>query len=240
MMQSDPHRPPADVALSDEEIVVRVLGGEAWRFEQIIRRHNRRLFRVARAIVRNDAEAEDVMQESYVRAYAHLRQFEGRASFATWITRIAVHEAFARVRRVRQQKNFVDDGNLEEPTAGKMSMVPPNPERRAAERELGAMLEAAIDGLPAHFRTVFVLRAVEGLSVVEAAECLDLAEETVKTRFFRARGLLRDALAERFEALAPDAYEFHLVRCDGIVEAVMGRLGLPTDLAARAVSSTSR
>ena len=197
---------------SDEAIVVRLLRGETPLFEVLMRRHNQRLFRAARAIVRDDDEAEDVMQEAYVQAFSKLSQFEGRAKFSTWLTRIAVHEALARVRKRRPQVDAE-----EEPVVTTML----NPEDAVASRELGQMLSPLVDALPEAFRTVFVLRAVEGLSAAEVAECLDVPEETVRTRYFRARR----ALQLQLMASVSDVYQFHLLRCDRIVAAVLARVG---------------
>src|SRR5262249_48099345 len=153
-------------------------------FELVMRRHNRRLFRVARAITRSDSEAEDVVQEAYVSAYAHLADFAGNAAFATWLTRICVHEA---LRRKRKNARIESADERTESILGEGSMSfadeTPDPEARAWSRELGALLETAIDGLPETFRVVFVMRAVEQLSVAETAACLEIPEETVKTRF---------------------------------------------------------
>src|SRR4051794_14032750 len=176
--------------LSDEEVVARVLAGETGMFEIVMRRHNQRLYRVARAILRDDGEAEDVMQDAYVRAYEHLKDFAGRARFSTWLTRIAVHEALARSRRSKRFESL--DQHTEEPS---MSTNPgASPEQQASDVEMRALLERAVDALPDEFRAVFVLRAVEGLSGAEVAECLGIAEETVKTRLFRARARLQEML----------------------------------------------
>lgn len=212
---------PTMSALTDEEIVARVLAGETRLFELIMRRHNQRIYRAARAIVRNDGEAEDVMQDAYVRAYAHLREFEGRARFSTWLTRIAVHEALARSRRGRRF------GPLDDKETQSMSTAPSStPEQQASDGEIRTVLEKAIDSLPDEFRSVFVLRAVEEMSGAETAECLGIPEETVKTRLFRARARLQERLLEALEPAAPRAYEFHLSRCDRVVAAVLSRLGV--------------
>jgi RNA polymerase sigma-70 factor (ECF subfamily) len=200
---------------SDEVVVARVVRGESALFEVLMRRHNQRLFRVTRAIVRDDDEAEDVMQDAYVQAYFKLNQFEGRAKFSTWLTRIAVHEALARVR-----KRHPDVDPEAEPVVSSM----PNPEDAVSSRELGQLLEPLVDALPEAFRTVFVLRAVEGLSAAEVAECLAIPEETVRTRFFRARRALQLQLEQQLMASVRELYEFHLLRCDRIVEAVFARL----------------
>ena len=212
--------------LPDIEIVRRVRGGETALFEILMRRHNQRLYRVARAIVKDEAEAEDVMQEAYVNAYAHLHQFAERAQFSTWLTRIAVYEALARVRK---RKNLTEyDENLE---AGEQTMTGIgfsaaswDPERQASNAELRALLEAAVEGLPRGYRVVFVLREIEGLNTAETAESLGLTEETVKTRLHRARALLREELFQRAGIATSYAFEFHLSRCDRIVQTVLDRI----------------
>jgi RNA polymerase sigma-70 factor, ECF subfamily len=214
--------PPAGGRLSDEEIVARVRAGDVEGFECIMRRYNQRLYRTARSILRDEREAEDVVQETYVRAYAQLHQFEGRAAFSTWLTRIAVHEAIGRVRQ-RGRVVLLGDADPDEVRMG--SPWPPSRvEEAVASRELAAALEASIDALPDAFRTVFVLREVEELSTAETAALLDLREVTVKTRLHRARALLRKGL----EAGIRDAYPFGNTRCDRIVAAVFERIGSPS------------
>jgi RNA polymerase sigma-70 factor (ECF subfamily) len=213
---------PPEGEPTDEELVGRVRAGERHLFELIMRRHNRRIFRAARAIVRDDDEAEDVMQDAYVRAYEHLGEFEGRARLSTWLTKIAVYEALARARRGRRQEPL--DTLADEPPA--MPTQPtPGPEERAIDAETRRLLEGAIDELPEDFRVVFVLRAVEEMSGAEAAECLGIPEETVKTRLFRARGRLQESLLRRLKPAARAAFPFHLSRCDRVVEAVLRRIG---------------
>jgi len=195
-----------------------VRAGERSLFEIIMRRYNQRIYRAVRAITGNDGEAEDVMQDAYVRAYAHLDQFAGRASFATWLTRIAVHEALA---RRRHGKRFVDLDDVM-PT---LAFPGRGPEQRATDRELGATLQEAIDELPPSFRTVFVLREAEGLSTAETAESLGIPPETVKTRLHRARSLLRHRLWARAGRLSGGVFEFGAGRCDRVVAAVLARIG---------------
>jgi RNA polymerase sigma-70 factor (ECF subfamily) len=209
--------------LTDEEIVARVRAGEPRLFELIMRRYNQRIYRAVRAIVREDGEAEDIMQDAYVRAYAHLADFEGRALFSTWLTRIAVHEALARLRRQRRFQPL--DDQTHETQAPMPSPLRFSPEQQASDGEIRTILEKAIDALPDDFRSVFVLRAVEEMSGSETAECLGIPEETVKTRLFRARAKLQQLLLEALEPAAQGAYAFHLSRCDRVVENVLGRLG---------------
>lgn len=202
---------------SDEDVIARVLAGDTGHFELLMRRYNQRLYRTARAITRDDSEAQDVVQEGYVRAYTNLAQFAGRASFGTWLTRIVVHEALG---RLRQPGRFVDA----EETMPLLPSNTPGPEEQASTRELARALENAIDALPSAFRAVFMLRDVEGLSTAEAAECLELNEQTTKTRLHRARMLLRDHLASRTQAALPRAFEFAGARCDALVANVLARI----------------
>ncbi len=209
--------------LTDERIVARVLGGETALFEQLMRRNNRRVYRAARAILRDDREAEDVMQDAYVRAYEHLRDFDGRARFSTWITRIAVHEAFARARRARRVHESLDslpEDHVMPPTAE------PTPEQRTSDVELRGVLERAIGRLPDDFRVVFVLRAVEEMSGTETATCLGIPEDTVKTRLFRARARLQEILLAELEPSVTSTFDFVAPRCDRVVAEVLRRLGV--------------
>lgn len=211
---------PLPQTATDEELVARVCSGELDSFEILMRRHNSRLYRAARAILRDDSEAEDVMQDAYVRAYEHLHEFAGRARFSTWLTRIAVHEALARVRR---RKRF--DSLESEPEERQMpTRSETSPEQQAGDLEMRPMLERAIDALPPEFRAVFVLRAVDEMTGAETAECLGIREETVKTRLHRARGRLQEMLLESVEPTLSTVYDFHLSRCDRVVAAVLRRL----------------
>lgn len=233
MPQPDP-RPtsPAQPALglADHDLVARVRAGDAAAFELIMRRHNRRLFRLARSVLRDAAEAEDVVQETYVRAFAKLDTFEGPDGFAAWLARIAYNEALGRARgweRVVSLHDYVGDGDGDGDVRHieTMTAPQPDPERLTGSGELRRLLEHAIDALPDDFRVVFVLRAVEGMSVAETAQALSIPPETVKTRFHRARLRLQESLGARFEALMPSTFEFGGERCDRIVERVLARLG---------------
>lgn len=219
-MSASPAVLTTSTALSDEEIVSRVLDGETPLFEVLMRRHNERVYRAARAILREDREAEDVMQEAYVNAYTHLDQFGGRAKFSTWLTKIAVYEALARARR-RRRYEPLDDNSVEAfmPVASS-----PDPERQAFGHELGALIESAIDSLGDGYREVFVLRQVQGLSTAETAQILDVSEDVVKTRFSRARQSLQRDLLDRTGAAAASAFTFGQARCDRVVEAVMSQI----------------
>lgn len=207
---------------SDEEVVTRVLAGETALFEIIMRRYNQRLYRVAHSILRNEAEAEDVMQDAYVRAYQHLQQFEGRAKFATWLTRIAVHEALSRAQR----RNRVQELDAE-PNGGYMDPLTsntPDPEQQASDREMVALLQTAVLALPHNYRSVLMLRDIEEMSTTDTAQALDLTEENVKVRLHRARTLLRRELFARAGAQRGRAFPFMGVRCDRMVQAVMERI----------------
>ena len=209
-------------ALTDEDIVADVLGGHTALFEILMRRHNERVYRAARAILRDDSEVEDVMQQAYVNAYAHLRQFNGRAKFSTWLTRIAINEALARVRRVRHYESV--DENTEGMESKMNRVAASDPERQAVAGELRAVLESAIDRLGDGAREVFVLREVEGMSTAEVAVALDVSEDVVKTRLSRARGAIRRDLLARTGSSAPDVFRFYRPRCDRVVALVLGRI----------------
>ncbi len=210
---------------TDEEVVERVKAGDTALYELIMRRYNQRLYRVARAILHDDAEAEDVMQDAYVRAYQHLHQFAGRAPFSAWLTRIAVHEALARLR-LRNRTESLDDTGQDGEFLMTMAVTSPNPEQSASTAELGQLLEDAVLGLPEQFRTVVMLRDVEELSTSETAAALDLSEENVKVRLHRGRALLRGWLVTRVGAEAKNAFPFMGVRCDRVVQRVFLRLAV--------------
>ena len=211
---------------SDEEIVDRIKAGDTALYEIIMRRYNQRLYRVARAILHDDAAAEDVMQDAYVRAYQHLHQFAARAPFSAWLTRIAVHEALARLRlrdRTQQFDGADSDGEIS------MNMVETSldPEQSASTAELGDLLEAALLGLPLQYRAVLILRDVEEMSTIETAAALDLTEENVKVRLHRGRAMVRSWLFDRVGANAKNAFPFMGARCDRVVHAVFARLASP-------------
>ncbi len=204
--------------LHDDELVRRVRGGDRSVFPVLVRRHNGRLYRAARAILKDPAEAEDVVQDAWVRAYEALPGFEGRAPFASWLARICVHESLARLRKRQRVEPTEEEGERH------MGTAEVDPERRAAARELTGLVEKLVDDLPEHYRLVFVLRAVEELSVAEVAGELAVEEDTVKSRFHRARKLLQERILERVEPGLEHAFELHLSRCDRIVEGVLARI----------------
>lgn len=206
---------------SDEELVRRILLGDAVLYELIMRRYNQRLYRAARAILRNDAEAEDTVEDCYVRAYEHLSQFSGRAAFATWLTRIAIYESYARKKKSSRVES-IDD--LE---GGRVMEIPasaPTPEDAAASAELGSLLERAILALPEQYRVVVMLRDIEQMSTAETAEALDLTEDNVKVRLHRGRVLVREHLYDVAGAQGTKAFAIMGVRCDQIVRRVFDRL----------------
>jgi RNA polymerase sigma-70 factor, ECF subfamily len=210
-------------SLSDEQVVGQILAGHTALFEILMRRHNERLYRAARAIVLDDSEAEDVMQQAYVNAYTHLRQFDNRAAFATWLTRIAVNEAISRARRQGRYQELTDDGTLPFATGFPLH-TSPTPEKLAFSRELRVILEEAVDTLADGMREVFLLRQIEGLTTAETAASLGVSEEVVKTRLSRARRALRDHLFERVGASAASTFTFERPRCDRIVAAGLARI----------------
>ncbi len=183
--------------LSDEELVVRILHGEGLLFEIIMRRHSQRLYRVARGILRDRWEAEDVMQAAYVRAYQHLSQFAGRAKFSTWLTRIAVHEALNRVEERARFRYIEEMSGPESPASDMVRSKDPNPEQCVSSLEHVRVLERAVQALPPKYRVVVMMRDLEEMSVAETAACLDITEENVKVRLHRARAMLRHAIYAR-------------------------------------------
>lgn len=216
--------PPA--TMTDEQLVAAVRGGDTARFEELMRRYNQRAYRVARAIVKNDAESEDVMQQAYLNAFTHLHQFEGRSAFATWLTRIVIYEALGRRRRERPAGPISNDATgdaMPQPHA-----PGPSPEREAYASELKRLVEESVDALPDSYRSVFMLREIEGLSTAETAEGLELGEEAVKTRLHRARALMRRELYARAGGSTADAFTFHRTRCDALVRRVFDRLATMT------------
>ena len=211
-------------ALSDREIVRRVRAGETSLFEILMRRHNQRVYRAARAVLRDESDVEDVMQQAYINAFTHLGQFEERSQFSTWLTRIALHEAFGRRRKLKSHDPMAarawapveDEGDV----MATLTAPQPDPEHQAYASELSRVLEAAVDALPETYRTVFMLRDIEGLSTSETAEGLELGEEAVKTRLHRARAMVRRAVTARVGAAVAMAFPFHAPRCDRVVAAV--------------------
>lgn len=209
----------------DDALVEGVRRGDHECFALIMRRYNQRLFRVARSIVGNDSEAEDVVQHAYVCAYTNLQQFAGAAAFSTWLTRIVINEALARIKsHVRVQRLVSDE---QTPAFCSGTAVFATPEDDLSRRELATLLEAAIDDLPEICRAALILREVEGLSTAETAACLSISEEAVRARLYRARALLRNDLAQRVGAAAPDVWSFAGERCLRISAKVMTAIEAP-------------
>ncbi|HWJ04751.1 MAG TPA: RNA polymerase sigma factor [Steroidobacteraceae bacterium] len=211
---------------TDDSLLRRVIDGETAAFAPLLRRYNRRLFRLARATLRDDAEAEDALQDAYVTAYRNLRQFRGDASLCTWLSRVVLNECFGRLRRAARRDNVAhifapaDQESLDQMAPSTLE----RPEQAAIRAQMRTLLERKVDDLPEAFRVVFVLRCVEELGIDEIAACLDLPESTVRTRYFRARGLLREALARDVDLAERDLFEFGGTRCDRIVAGVMARV----------------
>jgi RNA polymerase sigma-70 factor (ECF subfamily) len=215
--------PAAPTTLSDEEVVERVLAGDSSLFEILMRRYNQRLFRVARAILADDTEAEDVMQEAYVRAFRELATFRGEARFSTWLTRIACHEALARARKWRRLVP-IGVGVVGEPPEPPSETT--GPERDMENRELQAVLRDAVEVLPDPLRTVFCLREVEGLSTEQTADALGLSIENVRVRLHRAKRTLRQTLDQRIGREIRRLYLFEAPRCDRMVAAVFASIDI--------------
>ena len=200
---------------------------DARAFERIMREHNRMLFRTARAILRDDAEAEDALQEAYVQAYHALASFRGEAKLSTWLARIVANEALMRLRKQTRRAEIVPiqpAATVQELEQVSDTDMDNAPDASAARKELRLELESQIDALPDSYRTVFMLRAVEELSVEETAAILQIPPATVRTRFFRARSLLREALAQKIDLACEDAFSFAGARCDRIVARVLARI----------------
>lgn len=219
----------SSAAASDTDLVRRVLAGDAAAFEAIMRRHNRMLFRTARSILRSDADAEDALQTAYLLAFRAMASFRGDARLSTWLARIIINESIARQRRYAAEAKVIPldsatdaDGRL--PLAAGSEPEHNAPEQSAMRSETRELLERKIDTLPEQFRVVFMLRAVEELSVEETASSLGIPEATVRTRFFRARSLLRESLAREVDVAMQSAFAFDGERCDRIVERVLACL----------------
>lgn len=226
--RSLPQLPALDENTSDEVLVRAAQGGDGRAFRAILTKYNRRLYRIARGILRNDTDAEDAVQEAYVNAFTHLVTFRGDSSLSTWLSRIVMNEALGRLRTRRPMAEFVD---VETPSQAAEIIQFPNtvrtdPERTMAQRELLRLVERVTDELPDVYRTVFVTRVIEGMSVEDTAELLGIRIETVKTRLHRARKLVREHLDREIGPVMLDAFPFAGKRCERMTENVMQRLGL--------------
>ena len=190
-----------------------------------MRRHNQRVYRVVRAVVKDEADVEDVMQQAYINVFTHLHQFEERSRFSTWLIQIALHEAFGRRRKTRRSESMTEiqsgfDENREE-LMETLTSPQADPERQAYAQELHRVLESAVDSLPEAYRTVFMLRDIEGFSTGETGAGLGLGEEAVKTRLHRARAMIRRTVSARIGTVAAGAFQFQAPRCDRVVERVL-------------------
>ncbi len=221
---NDPAAQPAEIA--PEKLLAQLAAGNLLAFEQLMRTHNRRLFRVARSILHSDGDAEDAVQEAYLRAFVALKNYRGTAQLSTWLTRIVINEALGKKRQQATAGQRLDGD-----TAFAMNdnhaldaielMLSETPEDLAMREELRRLLEARIDHLPDDLRTVFMLRAVEELNVEETAQCLEISPALVKTRLFRARQMLRLALLRDVKAGLQDSFAFEGGRCDRMVSVVL-------------------
>jgi RNA polymerase sigma factor (sigma-70 family) len=225
MTNTDPtHSEPA--AEDELSIVRRVAAGEQSAFERLMHRYNRRLYRLARAVLRDEREAEDALQEAYLSAYRLLGQFRGEAALSTWLSRLVLNECLGRLRRSARRHNMVpivssdSDIDINSMASGDSDL----PDRVLGRAQMRALLEHKVDALPETFRVVFVLRSVEELSVEDTAQCLGIPEETVRSRHFRARSLLRESLAQELDLAERDVFEFGGALCDRIVARVLSRL----------------
>jgi RNA polymerase sigma-70 factor, ECF subfamily len=220
----------AESALADTELVARIGRHEQAAFEILMRRNNSRLFRVARSILRDDAEAEDALQDAYLEAYRRIASFRGDAQLATWLTRIVINQSLMRLRRQKRDRvvvQFAGRDRSDRAQARDFADAAAEPPAVSAERaQVRRMIERRIDELPVAFRTVFVLREVEDMSVDETAACLSISPATVRTRSFRARALLREALARDLDSAAAEIFGFAGERCDRVVAGVLNRLTL--------------
>ena len=214
--------------VTDAELAGRVARHDHQAFEALMRRHNGRLFRVARAILKDDADAEDALQDAYLDAYRHIGDFRAEAQLATWLTRIVVNQALMRLRRHKRDGIVVpfrpDRGGDGPPEVEVRDDTNESPSAATFRSELRRILERRIDELPVAFRTVFVMREVEDMSVDETARCLSIPASTVRTRLFRARALLRESVARDIDMATGDIFAFAGARCDRIVAAVLARL----------------
>lgn len=215
----------------DLALVNLALAGNAGAFRTIMKRHNRRIYRVARGILGDDSDAEDVVQETYIKAYQHLADFRAESSLTTWLTRIAINEALGRKRKRRATVDLSEIETLDEQGEVCVVIFPGaaaavGPESAAMRAQIRRLLETAMDDLPEAFRIVFVMRDVEQMSIEETSQQLGVLPETVKTRLHRARRLLRQALQEKLGSALDDTYAFDGARCDRLTDSVMARLGL--------------
>jgi RNA polymerase sigma-70 factor (ECF subfamily) len=214
-------------AAGDErEVVRRIVAGDRSAFEWLMRQHNRRLYRLARATLRDGTEAEDALQAAYLSAYRSIARFRGDATLFTWLSRLVLNECYGRLRQAARRQNVIPmvDANTHVDIDAMTAQDSDSPDKAVARAELRALLERKLDELPEVFRVVFVLRSVEELSVEETAQCLDIPEATVRSRHFRAKSLLRESLAHDIDLAERDVFEFGGAHCDRVVANVLSRV----------------
>ncbi|MGB2867856.1 MAG: RNA polymerase sigma factor [Bacteroidota bacterium] len=209
------------LAVNDEEVVGRVLAGEKTAYELIMRKYNQRLFRIVRSYIVDKDEIEDVIQDAYVKAYEAMPRFEKRSSFSTWLIRITINEALARVKQHKRRPHQLSDGSESAEQLVQASNKE-NPLGTLMNSELKDILEKAVDGLPEKYRSVFLMREIEGMSIVETSESLAISQTNVKVRLNRAKEMLREAIGSFYHD--PEVFHFDLVRCDRIVQNVLRRV----------------
>jgi RNA polymerase sigma factor (sigma-70 family) len=222
---------------SDLDLIERIATGDKAAFEGVMRKYNEKLFRIARAILKDDSDAEDVLQDAYLDAYRHLKEFRGGSMLGTWLTRIVINHALMRLRKEKRRSSIVPfhtaaATDTESPEAQVADNRSESPSAGAIRAETRLILERRIDELPAAFRTVFVMREVEDMSVDEVAECLSISPATVRTRLFRARALLREALARDIDVATGDVFSFAGARCDRIVAGVLAAVAAESSTSA--------
>jgi RNA polymerase sigma-70 factor (ECF subfamily) len=215
--------------VSDSELAARVSAGDHVAFEALMRQLNRQLFRVARSILKDDAEAEDALQEAYVTSYSAMSRFRSESTLSTWLTRIVINESLGRLRRQKRERVVIpfSSESREEESMNEAAPVDPtkgSPEAATWSAEIRNLLERKIDELPMAYRTVFTMRELEDMTVDETAQCLAIPAATVRSRLFRAKGLLRESLAREIDVATPDAFAFAGARCDRIVAGVLSRV----------------
>jgi RNA polymerase sigma-70 factor (ECF subfamily) len=224
---------PAPADSNETDLARRIASGDHAAFEVLMRHCNRKLFRVARGILGDDADAEDAVQEAYVTAYMKLGLFRGESKLSTWLTRVVINEALGRLRKRKAERVVVPFTGYEEREAAEQAAVAldstASPEEATLRAEMRVLIEHKIDELPVAFRTVFMMRELEEMSVDETAECLGIPAATVRTRLFRAKGLLRESLAREIDVSTPEVFAFGGERCNRIVAAVLGRIARNPD-----------
>ena len=215
--------PPAEDELT---LARRVANGDRGAFELLMRRYNRRLYRLARASLRDDSEAKDALQEAYLSAYRAIGSFRGDATLSTWLSRLVLNECGVRQRRSARRRDIIPliSSEASATETENVADVAEGPDHAAARTQMRSILESKVGGLPEALRVVFVLRSVEELSVAETAETLGVTQETVRMRYFRAKGLLREALAREIDLAESDLYEFGGLHCDAVVASVLTKL----------------